>query len=57
MEEEAEGKENQKEKWNSPRLSVAMSASMWALLCFILQRDVNFSYIRSQLYLQLFFDI
>lgn len=54
---EAEGKETENEKLNSPRLSVAMSASMWALLHFILHRDMNFSYIKSQLYLQLFFDL
>lgn len=53
----AEGKETKNEKLNSPRLSVTMSASMWALLHFILHRDVNFSYIKSQLYLQLFFDV
>lgn len=53
----AEGKETKNEKLNSPRLSVTMSASMWALLHFILHRDVNFSYIKIQLYLQLFFDV
>jgi len=51
---EAEGKATENEKLNSPRLSVTMSASMWALLQFILHRDMNFSYIKSQLYQQLF---
>lgn len=54
---ETKGKETENEKLNSPRLGVTMSASMRALLHFILHRDVNFSYIKSQLYLQLFFDV
>lgn len=53
----AEGEETENEKLNSPRFSVTTSASMWALLHFILYRDMNFSYIKSQLYLQLFFDV